>query len=105
MMPDKSFKKSAEPQFNIEDIMEKAMNNLIKEIMDNLNQKLKEKGIFLKAEEILNMRYYKNEWTLKIKISTDFIKNFITPGLMGDISIKSFFYDDKAFYLNIKTEK
>ena len=104
MRPNKSLK-SSEPQFNIEDMMEKAMDALIKEIMANINQKLKEKGISSKAEEILNMKYYKNEWILKTKISTDFIKNFINPGLLGNLSLKSFSYDDKAFYLNIKTDK
>ena len=92
-------------QFTQEELMEKAMEAAIKGIMKSLNKKLAAGNTNLKAEDMFNFQYDKNAWILRTKINPDFIKQYVPAGLIGDVALTGFTFNDSAILLGIGTGK
>ena len=101
MQPSKSLAGAGVQELNQEEIMAKAMEAAIKGIIDALNEKFAAGNINLKAEDMLKFKYDKDAWTLKTRISIKFINQYAPAGLMGDVSLNSFSFDDKAIFIGI----
>jgi len=95
--------KAAPAAINQEEIMAQVMDVMIKGIYSALNEKLKAKQIPLKAEEVVNMKYDKAAWILHAAISSRIMREFIPAGLVGDLHLTGFSFNDTGISLKIQT--
>lgn len=96
-------KSEKKDDFNAEDLMEKIVNSVIEKTIDMLNKGFYEKKIPLKAEKVLRMKYYKKEWILRITVSSDFTKAFISSDIIDGLQLYKLYFDNKNIYLSFKT--
>ncbi len=102
MEPSKSLNNE---QFTQEELMAKVMEAAIKGIMDALNKKFAAGNTNLKAEDMLKFQYDKDAWILRAKIDPAFIKQYVPAGLIGDVALTGFTFNDSAILLGIGTGK
>ncbi len=102
MMPDKS-RAAAQPQLSQEDLMEQAMAVMTKGIISALNARFAKQQIPLKAEDILIFKYDKAAWTLHTTISAKFVQSYLPHGLVGDIHLTGFSFDDSGIAVKFGT--
>lgn len=95
--------KAAPAAINQEEIMAQVMDVMIKGIYSALNEKLKAKQIPMKAEEVVNMKYDKAAWTLHAAVSSKIMREFIPAGLVGDLHLTGFSFNDTGISLKIQT--
>ena len=98
-----SVKAAPMPVINQEEIMVQVMDVLIKGVYSSLNNFLKEKQIPMKAEDVVKMQYNKADWTLRATVSSKIIGQFIPPGLVGELHLTGFSFNDSGLVLNIQT--
>lgn len=101
MMPDKA--RAAQPQLSQEDLMEQAMAVMTKGIISALNARFAAKQIPLKAEDILTFKYDKAAWTLHTTISAKFVQSYLPHGLVGDIHLTGFSFNDSGIAVKFGT--
>ncbi|MEA3306809.1 MAG: hypothetical protein U9Q34_03390 [Elusimicrobiota bacterium] len=102
MEPSKSLNNQ---QFTQEELMEKAMEAAIKGIMKSINKKFAAGNTNFKAEDMLEFKYDKAAWVLRAKINPDFIKQYVPAGLIGDVALTGFSFNDSAILIGIGTGK
>ncbi|OGS13022.1 MAG: hypothetical protein A2234_06340 [Elusimicrobia bacterium RIFOXYA2_FULL_58_8] len=88
---------------NQEDMVAEIMSVMTAGIMKAIDEKLVNGKIPLKAAEVLTLTYDKAAWTLRGKISTAFLKNFVTPG-MRQVHLTRFSFSDTALSLRLQTK-
>ncbi|OGR53339.1 MAG: hypothetical protein A2049_07980 [Elusimicrobia bacterium GWA2_62_23] len=98
-----SVKAAPMPVINQEEIMAQVMDVLVKGVYSSLNNFLKEKQIPMKAEDVVRMQYNKADWTLRATVSSRIIGQFVPPGLVGELHLTGFSFNDSGLVLNIQT--
>jgi len=98
-----SVKAAPMPAINQEEIMAQVMDVLVKGVYSSLNNFLKEKQIPMKAEDVVRMQYNKADWTLRATVSSKIIGQFVPPGLVGELHLTGFSFNDSGLVLNIQT--
>ena len=97
--------KVAPAAINQEDIMAQVMDVMIKGVYAALDKKLQAKQIPLKAEEVVSMKYDKAAWTLHAAVSSKIMREFIPAGLMGELHLTGFTFNETGLNLKIQTAK
>lgn len=98
-----SVKAAAAPQISEDQIMEQVMDVIIKGTYSAVNDFLKKKQIPMKAEEVVKLRYDKAAWTLHAQVSSKIMGQFIPAGLVGDLHLTGFGFNDKGFVITVQT--
>lgn len=98
-----SVKAAPMPVINQEEIMVQVMDVMIKGVYSALNDFLKKKQIPMKAEDVVKMQYNKADWTLRATVSSKIIGQFVPPGLLGELHLTGFAFNDSGLVLNIQT--
>jgi len=93
--------KSAAPAMTEEQVMTQVMDVLIKGVYSALDEKLKGKN--LKAQDVLKLSYDKASWTLHAALSPKALREFIPAGLMGDLHLTGFAFNETGLTLKIQT--
>ena len=83
--------------------MVQVMDVMIKGIYSALDAKLKAKNLPLKAQDVVKLNYDKAAWTLHAQISSKIMKEFIPAGLMGELHLTGFSFNDTGIALKIQT--
>lgn len=102
MEPD-VMKSAALPAVNQEEIMAQVMDVMIKGVYSALNEKLKAKQLPLKAEDVVRLTYTKADWTLRARVSSRIIGEFLPAGLVGEMHLTGFAFNDAGLTLKIQT--
>lgn len=95
--------KAAPAAVSEEEIMVQVMDVLIKGTYSAVNDFLREKKIPMKAEDVIKLRYDKAAWTLHAQVSSKVMNHFIPGGLVGELHLTGFSFNDKGLVLNIQT--
>lgn len=95
--------KAAAPAINEEEVMAQMMDVLIKGTYSAVNDFLREKKIPMKAEDVIKLRYDKAAWTLHAQVSSKIMGQFIPAGLMGELHLTGFSFNEKGLNLQIST--
>ncbi|MCM2266332.1 MAG: hypothetical protein NDI60_01005 [Elusimicrobiales bacterium] len=98
-----SVKAASLPVINEEEVMMQVMDVMIKGVYTALNNFLKEKQIPMKAEDVVRMQYNKADWTLRATVSSRIMGQFIPPGLVGELHLTGFSFNDSGLVLTIQT--
>ncbi|OGR44548.1 MAG: hypothetical protein A2X35_00350 [Elusimicrobia bacterium GWA2_61_42] len=98
-----SLKAAPMPAINEEEIMVQVMDVLIKGTYSAVGDFLKKKQIPMKAEDVIKLRYDKAAWTLHAQISSKVMNHFIPGGLVGELHLTGFSFNEKGLVLNIQT--
>lgn len=85
------------------DMMEQIVAAVTKGIMDALNARFAARQMPLKAEDILSFRYDKAAWTLHTAISAEFVQSYLPHGLVGDIHLTGFSFNDTCIAVKFGT--
>lgn len=93
----------AAQQVNEEQVMEMVMDVMIKGVYSAVNDFLKKKQIPMKAEEVIRLRYDKAGWTLHAQVSSKIMGQFVPAGLMGELHLTGFSFNEKGLVLKIQT--
>lgn len=103
MMPDKGPAAAQQPQLTQEDIMEQVMAALTKGVMKALNERLAAQGKTFKAEDVLTLKYDKAAWTLRAAISPKLVQSYLPQGLIGDIHLTGFSFNETCIAVKVGT--
>lgn len=95
--------KSAPSPITEEQVMEQVMDVLIKGVYSSLDEKLKAMKSPLKAQEVVALKYNKADWTLRAAISSKILGQFIPAGLMGELHLTGFAFNETGLTLKIQT--
>ena len=88
--------------FGKDRVMEFVINKISAKIMESMDAALADNRVPLKAEDALSFAYDKKTWTLRAAISPKFIAPLL-PGLVDDIKLNSFSFDDEGFTLSVNS--
>jgi len=91
------------PQISEEQVMEQVMDVVIKGTYSAVNDFLKKKQLPMKAEEVIKLRYDKAGWTLHAQVSSKIVGQFVPAGLVGDLHLTGFSFNDKGFVITVQT--
>lgn len=86
-----------------EQVMVQVMDVLIKGVYSSVNDFLKKKQIPMRAEDVIKMNYDKAAWTLHAQVSSKIMGQFIPSGLMGELHLTGFSFDEKGLNLQLRT--
>ncbi len=87
---------------NKDDLMATIAGSLTASMLESMDEAFAANKVKLKARNTLSFTYDKASWTLRARISTDFVAPLL-PGLTGGVSLSSFSFDDKGFTLGVKS--
>jgi hypothetical protein len=93
--------KAAAPAMTEEQVMVQVMDVLIKGVYSALDEKLKGKN--LKGQDVVKLTYDKAAWTLRAALSPKALREFIPAGLMGDLHLTGFAFNETGLTLKIQT--
>lgn len=91
------------PAISEEQVMEQVMDVVIKGVYASVNDFLKKKQVPMKAEDVIKLRYDKAGWTLHAQVSSRIMGQFIPAGLMGELHLTGFSFDEKGLNLQLRT--
>jgi len=110
MSPSKSIANFS-ANFSEEQLMKQMMNAMAKGIINALDDNFRRRNIPLRADDVINFSYNETEWILRIAIASDFLeqylfaKDYFIAGLIGDLHLVDFSFNDTAILINLKTYK
>ena len=90
---------------NQEQLMAQVMDVMIKSAYSALNAKLKVEHPMIKAEDILTLKYDKASWTLRATFSSKVLRELVPAGLVGDLHLTGFTFNDTGLVLKIQTDE
>ena len=90
------------PQLDKNEIMALVAEKLTTGVLDAMNKAFASNKVALKAENVIAFTYNKADWTLRAVISPDFVAPLL-PGLIKNINLASFTFDDSGFALGVQT--
>lgn len=90
-------------QVSEEQVMEQVMDALIKGTHAAVGDFLKKKQIPMKAEDVVKLRYDKAAWTLHAQLSSKVLAHFVPAGLVGELHLTGFSFNDKGFVITVQT--
>ncbi len=93
----------AAPAISEEQVMVQVMDVAIKGVYSAVNDFLRKKQIPMRAEDVIRLRYDKAAWTLHAQVSSKIMGQFIPAGLVGELHLTGFSFDEKGLNLKIQT--
>jgi hypothetical protein len=86
-----------------EQVMTQVMDVLIQGVYSAVNDFLKKKQIPMKAQDVVKMNYDKTAWVLHAQVSSKIMNQFVPGGLVGELHVTGFSFNDKGLALKIQT--
>ena len=99
---DVSFGPKGLGSINKDDLMATIAESLTASMLESMDAAFTANRVQIRAKHILSFTYDKASWTLRASISPDFVAPLL-PGLISNISLTSFSFDDKGFTLSVKS--
>ena len=87
---------------NKNDLMASIADSLTDSMLESMDASFAANKVQLKAKDILSFTYDKVTWTLRAAITPDFVAPLL-PGLISNVSLTAFGFDDKGFTLSVKS--
>ena len=84
-------------------LMEMVMNNLSSSMLAAVDKAFAGNRVPLRARDVMSFRYDRTSWTLHANVTTNFVAPLL-PGLIKDVSLTSFNFDDSGFSLSVKAD-
>ena len=88
---------------NEEQVMTQVMDVLIQGVYSAVNDFLKKKQIPMRAQDVVKLNYDKTAWTLHAQVSSRIMNQFVPGGLMGELHLTGFSFNEKGLALKIQT--
>lgn len=95
-------KSLAMPKVDKNEVMALAVEKITAGVTGAMNAALLRNRVDAKAEDFLSFNYDKLSWTLRAQISPK-VAAPLLPGLLDNISLNQFAFDDKAFTIGVKS--
>lgn len=95
--------KAVAPAIDQEQIMVQVMDVMIKGVYSAVNDFLKKKQIPMKAQDVVKLSYDKTAWTLHAQVSSKIMGQFVPPGLVGDLHLTGFSFNEAGLVITVQT--
>lgn len=89
-------------QLNKDDVMAFLMQTMTSSMMKSMDEAFIGNKVALRAKDIVAFTYDKTAWNLRAVISPGFVAPLL-PGLISNVSLTSFSFDDSGFALSVKS--
>jgi len=83
-------------------LMEMVMNNLTAGMLKAMDEAFAKNKVAIKAKDVLTFAYDRKSWTLRAAVTPGFVAPLL-PGLISDINLTAFSFDDSGFALSVKS--
>ncbi len=93
------------PDFNMEDTMADIMDLIISGIRRSITESLAASQSTLTSRDLINSNYDKTAWTLHTVIAPSVLKRFLPEGMVGDIHMTGFSFNNNALLLKLESEQ
>lgn len=93
-------KSMAFPDLDKDEVMNFVVKKITGAMLAKMNAALAINKVNVKAEDLISFRYDKAAWVLRADMSPKFIAPLM-PGLLDDINLTSFGFDEKGFALSV----
>ncbi|MBU2572945.1 MAG: hypothetical protein KKH28_02565 [Elusimicrobia bacterium] len=90
------------PRLDKNEVMAFVVEKMTAGILATMNTAFAKNNVPMKAKDVLSFNYDKVSWTLRAAISPK-IAAPLLPGLLTDINLTAFSFDDKGFTLSVKS--
>ena len=91
--------------FNMEDTMADIMDLITSGIREAITASLEASQSTLTSRDLINSHYDKAAWTLHTVISPSVLKRFLPEGMVGDIHMTGFSFNNNALLLKLESEQ
>ncbi|MCX5791521.1 MAG: hypothetical protein NTY45_04775 [Elusimicrobia bacterium] len=85
---------------NKDDLLAAIADGLVGSMMESMDEAFVANKAGLKARDVLSFTYDKASWTMHLAINPNFVAPLL-PGLVSDISLSAFSFDDAGFTLSV----
>lgn len=89
-------------QLDKDGLMEMVMTNLSAGMLEAMDKAFAKNKVAMKAKDVLNFTYDRKSWTLRAAVTPGFVAPLL-PGLISDISLSNFSFDESGFALSVKS--
>ena len=89
-------------QMDKDGLMEMVMTNLTTAMLGSMDAAFQKNKVPLKAKDVLTFSYERKSWTLHAAVNPNFVAPLL-PGLISNISLTNFSFDDAGFALSVKS--
>jgi hypothetical protein len=83
-------------------LMQMVMDNLTKGMLQSMDEAFAKNRVQLRASDVLSFAYDRKSWTLHAAVKPGFVAPLL-PGLITDVSLSNFTFDDQGFALSVQT--
>ena len=99
---DVSFGPKGMGSINKDDLMATIADSLTASMLESMDAAFTANRVQMRAKHVLSFTYDKASWTLRASITPDFVAPLL-PGLISNVSLTAFSFDDKGFTLSVKS--
>jgi len=89
-------------QLDKDGLMEMVMTNLTTGMLEAMDKAFAGNKVPLKAKDVLTFAYDRKSWTLRAAVTPGFVAPLL-PGLINNISLTAFSFDESGFALSVKS--
>jgi hypothetical protein len=89
-------------QLNKDDVMAFLTQTLTGSMMGSMDEAFRGNKVALRAKDIVSFTYDKSAWNLRAFITPGFVAPLL-PGLISNVSLSAFSFDDSGFALSVKS--
>lgn len=89
-------------QLNKDDVMAFLTQTLTGSMTESMDEAFKGNKVALRAKDIVSFTYDKTAWNLRAVITPGFVAPLL-PGLISNVSLSAFSFDDTGFALSVKS--
>ncbi len=89
-------------QLNKDDVMAFLTQTLTGSMMESMDEAFAGNKVALRAKDIVSFTYDKSAWNLRAFITPGFVAPLL-PGLISNVSLSAFSFDDSGFALSVKS--
>jgi hypothetical protein len=89
-------------KLNKDDVMAFLAETLTGSMMESIDEAFKGNKVSLRAKDILSFTYDKAAWNLRAAVTPGFVAPLL-PGLISNVSLTSFTFDDTGFALSVRS--
>lgn len=87
--------------FDKDGLMEMVMTKLTASMLENIDKAFAKNKVPLRAADVIAFNYDRKAWILRANVTPSFIAPLL-PGLIPDINLTAFSFDDNGFSLSVK---
>jgi len=87
--------------FDKDGLMEMVMTKLTAGMLESIDKAFAKNKVPLRAANVLSFTYDRKAWILRANVTPKFVAPLL-PGLIPDINLTAFSFDDKGFSLSVK---